>query len=584
MRRHMILEDRYELLDLVSRGGMGEVWKGFDLRLNRPVAIKGIRLGLAASDTVVALFQQEAKIGATLRHPGLTVIHDLIEYRLDDDFAAREKGLALVMEFLDGEDLGRLLEERAFSVRETLELGAKIIDALRAAHSAEVIHRDVKPSNVMVLPDGRVKICDFGIAKARDSTKGLTADGMLGTYAYIAPERIRRAKTDARVDLYSFGIMMYELLRGRPPFEGEPPAVLHAHVEERPQSLRSAGPADLPEELDRLVLQLLEKDPDDRPPDAETVLRRIRLIERSLPRLLQGRYELVRRLSSTDLADTYLARDVRLHRDVALRLLRSDLLGDVSSREEFLRELETGLSRPGPVMGVEETGESPVTVTLPFAVFGLEQARPLRALLTDGPVPAQEAVKLVDRVLRALERGHADGLTHPGLTPDTVLLVGGAAREEVRFLTFDSRPPDLTAPDGAPPHPDPRDDLYAVACLFHELLTGSPPFPGPCPSLRAGPPPSLPSQLNPFVPGWCDEIVGTAMASDPGRSYRTAAEFREALRERPLTDRTSERSGRSEPSGPRAPGASPFLYLGVGVMIVITLVSTGLLLLTQLRG
>ncbi|GAA2722897.1 protein kinase domain-containing protein [Actinocorallia aurantiaca] len=582
MRRHMILEDRYELVDLVSRGGMGEVWKGFDRRLNRPVAIKGIRLGLAASDTVVALFQQEAKIGAKLRHPGLTVIHDLIEYRLDDadgEFAAREKGLALVMEFLEGEDLGRLLEERTFSVRETLELGAKIIEALRAAHAAEVIHRDVKPSNVMVLPDGRVKICDFGIAKARDSTKGLTADGMLGTYAYIAPERIQRAKTDARVDLYSFGIVMYELLRGRPPFEGEPPALLHAHVAERPRSLRSGpdGLPGVPEELDRLVLQLLEKDPEDRPRDTGTVLEWIKRIERSLPRLLGNRYELVRRLSSTDLADTYLARDVRSHRDVALRLLRSDLLGDLSSREEFLREVEALPSGSGAVTGIEETGESPVVLTLPFAVFGLDRTRPLRSRLADGPLPAQDAVRLVERVLQALERGHADGLAHPGLTLDTVLLTGDAAHERVRFLTFASRSP--AVPGDAPLGPDPRDDLYAVAGIFHELLTGSPPFPGRVPGSRAGPPPALPSALNPFVPAWCDEIVSRAMDPDPERSYQTAAEFGRALRERP------QAAVRTPPvRGQRSPGASPLLYLGVGVMIVITLVSTGLLLLTLLRG
>ncbi|GAA0951737.1 protein kinase domain-containing protein [Actinocorallia libanotica] len=563
MRRHMILEDRYELVDLLSRGGMGEVWRGFDRRLDRPVAIKGIRLDMAASDRVVELFQQEAKIGAKLRHPGLTVIHDLLEYRLDDDFAAREKGLALVMEFLEGEDLGRLLEDRAFSVRETLELGAKILEALRAAHTAGVIHRDVKPSNVMVLPDGRVKICDFGIAKARDSTKGLTADGMLGTYAYIAPERIRREKTDARVDLYSFGIVMYELLRGRPPFEGEPGAVLHAHMEEVPHSLRGPdGVPDLPEELDELVMQLLEKDPSARPPDARTVLRRIRAIERSLPRLLQGRYELVRRLASSGLTDTYLARDVRTHQDVALRLLRSDLLGDPSSHEEFLHELDR--DRPDSVAAVTATGESPLTVTLPFAVLDLGRSAPLRERLADGPLPAQEAVRLIDLVLRAIERGHADGLAHPGLGPDTVLLSGDTDRPEVRLLTFAARSPELTRIDGAPAE-SPEDDLRAVARLLHELLTGSPHAPG-----------AEPSAINPFVPQWCDEIVRTALS--PDRPYRSAAEFRRALRERPAhvpVERPAERR-------PRPP--APLGYLGVGLLIVITLVSTGLLLLTWLRG
>ncbi len=551
----MVLEDRYELLDLVSSGGMGEVWRGFDRRLDRPVAIKGIRLDRAASDTVVALFQQEARIGAKLRHPGLTVIHDLLEYRLDEPGGgtAREKGLALVMEFLEGEDLGRLLEERTFSVRETLELGAKTIEALRAAHAAGVIHRDVKPSNLMVLPDGQVKICDFGIAKARDSTKGLTADGMLGTYAYIAPERIRLEKTDARVDLYSFGIVMYELLRGRPPFEGEPGAVLHAHMEERPPSLRgTGGPPDLPEDLEELVLQLLEKDPAARPPDAETVLRRIREIERSLPRLLQGRYELVRRLASSGLTDTYLARDVRAHRDVALRLLRSDLLGDPSSREEFLHELAREL--PGSVAAVTETGESPVAVTLPFAVLDLDRAVPLRSRLADGPLPAQEAVRLADLVLRALERGHADGLAHPGLSPDTVLLSGDPDRPDVRFLTFAARPPSSA---------EPGDDLRAVARLLHELLTGTPHRPG-----------AEPSALNPYVPSWCDELVRRALSSD--RPYRSAAEFRRALQDRPVPARTTARD-------PLPQASSPLGYLGVGLLIVITLVSTGLLLLTWLR-
>ncbi|MEV7541789.1 protein kinase [Streptomyces sp. NPDC089915] len=265
-----LLADRYRLERRLGAGGMGEVWAGHDLALDRPVAVK-VLLEAATDEELIARFRREATIGARLQHPGITVVHDVGQH---------EGRLFIVMELLSGEDLGAVLarERGGLPVAEAVELAAQTAEALAAAHERAVVHRDLKPQNLFLLPGGRLKICDFGIAHSADATAGWTVTGrMFGTPPYMAPEQWRGEHVDARCDLYALGCVLYALLSGEPPFgQNEGPYVLmRRHIEDTPLPLREAGVA-VPEALETLVATLLAKSPPDRPTSAEAVARTLR--------------------------------------------------------------------------------------------------------------------------------------------------------------------------------------------------------------------------------------------------------------------------------------------------------------------
>ncbi|MEU6867235.1 protein kinase [Streptomyces sp. NPDC046876] len=260
-----LLAGRYRLDRKLGQGGIGVVWRGHDLELGRAVAVKVLLEDSATSEEVVARFRREATIGARLQHQGITVVHDV----------GQEDGrLFIVMELLTGEDLAAVLaRDGALEVAFAVDLAAQTAEALAAAHERAVVHRDLKPANLFLLPDGRLKICDFGIAHSADATARWTVTGRIfGTPAYMAPEQWRGERVGAACDLYALGCVLYALLSGEPPFgQFEVPYVLmRRHIEEDPVPLRRAGAA-VPPELERLVQTLLAKDPSDRPASARTV-------------------------------------------------------------------------------------------------------------------------------------------------------------------------------------------------------------------------------------------------------------------------------------------------------------------------
>ncbi|MFF3647642.1 protein kinase [Streptomyces sp. NPDC002181] len=269
------LAGRYRLDQRLGAGGMGEVWRGHDLELDRSVAVK-VLLDAVMNEEVVARFRREATIGARLQHPGITVVHDV----------GRQDGrLFIVMELLSGEDLARTLaRDGALPVDLAVDLAAQTAEALAVAHGQSVVHRDLKPGNLFLLPGRRIKICDFGIAHSADATAAWTVTGrIIGTPPYMAPEQWRGERVDARCDLYALGCVLYALVSGAPPFgQTESPYVLmHRHCAEAPLPLREAG-TPVPVELDRLVLALLAKDPAERPESAEAVGKALRGLGREL--------------------------------------------------------------------------------------------------------------------------------------------------------------------------------------------------------------------------------------------------------------------------------------------------------------
>jgi serine/threonine-protein kinase len=262
MTQPRLLGERYELEGVVGRGGMAEVYRARDLRLDRIVAIKTLRADLARDQTFQARFRREAQSAASLNNPTIVAVYDTGE-----DMSTGVPIPYIVMEYVDGRTVRdllveghRLLPERA------LEITSGILRALEYSHQAGIIHRDIKPGNVMVTRNGDIKVMDFGIARAMgdaQATMTQTAQ-VIGTAQYLSPEQARGERVDARSDLYSTGCMLYELLTGRPPFTGDSPvAIAYQHVRENPIPPSQVDP-EVPRWADAIVLKAMAKNPADR--------------------------------------------------------------------------------------------------------------------------------------------------------------------------------------------------------------------------------------------------------------------------------------------------------------------------------
>ncbi|MFB9662497.1 serine/threonine-protein kinase [Glycomyces mayteni] len=249
-----LIAGRYRLEQRLAAGGMGEVWRGTDTRLNRVVAVKLLHSGLSGNDRFRARFHQEAQAVAQLQSPGIVALYDYGEEHAPEGLVSY-----LVMELVRGKALDNVLRERRrLSPNETLKIMASAAEALDVAHQAHIIHRDIKPGNLLVDTDGSVKIVDFGIAAAKGGA-GLTETGtVMGTLAYASPEQLQGSQLTGATDLYSLGIVAYEALAGRPPYAGnEPTAAIAGHLTGTPAPL----PPDVPAPVANIVMRCLAKDP-----------------------------------------------------------------------------------------------------------------------------------------------------------------------------------------------------------------------------------------------------------------------------------------------------------------------------------
>jgi eukaryotic-like serine/threonine-protein kinase len=255
---------RYELGELLGRGGMAEVRRAVDQRLGRPVAVKQLRVDLATDPTFQARFRREAQSAAGLNHPTIVAVYDTGE---ETDPLTGVSVPYIVMELVEGQTLRDVLREgRKILPERALELTQGVLDALSYSHKAGIVHRDIKPANVMLGPNGGVKVMDFGIARAvADTSATMTQTAaVIGTAQYLSPEQARGETVDARSDLYSAGCLLYELLVGRPPFIGDSPvSVAYQHVREAPVPPSQLDPEITPE-IDAVVLKALAKDRADR--------------------------------------------------------------------------------------------------------------------------------------------------------------------------------------------------------------------------------------------------------------------------------------------------------------------------------
>lgn len=269
-----VLNERYQLELKLGEGGMGSVYRALDLATNRDVAVKILRRDLAESKHARRRFAREARAAGMLNHSGIVRTMDFVD----------EIRPYLVMELVNGVSMRRYIRRERPDCFRLLDICDELCEALAHAHDRGVVHRDLKPDNIVITPEGRVKILDFGLARVRiPEISHLTRSGSaLGTCSYMAPEQAAGKPADERSDLYAIGIILYEALTGSIPFTADEPAsILYMHVHEAPKPPRTLNP-DIPPEVERLVLQLLEKKPSQRPANARILKQLIAQVRRSL--------------------------------------------------------------------------------------------------------------------------------------------------------------------------------------------------------------------------------------------------------------------------------------------------------------
>ena len=279
------LAGRYEVRSLIGRGGMAEVHLGFDTRLSRVVAIKMLRRDLAQDSIFQARFRREAQSAASLNHPNIVAVYDTGEEIIEDATGRSIAVPYIVMEYVEGHTVKDLISDgTAVPINEAIEIVSGVLSALQYSHANHLVHRDIKPGNIMLTSDGKVKVMDFGIARAlTDSQATMTqTNAVVGTAQYLSPEQARGETVDARSDLYSTGVVLFELLTGRPPFKGDSAvAVAYQHVEQIPPTPSSIL-SDIPDSLDRVVLKSLAKNREDRYSSATAMLADLQRVAQGL--------------------------------------------------------------------------------------------------------------------------------------------------------------------------------------------------------------------------------------------------------------------------------------------------------------
>ena len=274
--RGELIDGRYQIGAVIASGGMATVYSAIDTRLDRPVAVKIMHAHLAQDEDFVARFIREAKAAAAISHPNLISVHD------QGWNTGGVPAVFLVMELVSGSTLRDLINQKGrLAPEEVLPILSEVLSALAVAHKAGIVHRDLKPENIMISTEGKIKVGDFGLARAMSAGQTLTADAsvLLGTVAYLAPEQVQRGIADARSDVYSLGVVTFEALTGKKPYEGESPIhIAYQHVNERIPA-PSTVVTNLPKEIDELVLRATSPDPDLRPANAQELLELVRLAQ-----------------------------------------------------------------------------------------------------------------------------------------------------------------------------------------------------------------------------------------------------------------------------------------------------------------
>ncbi len=549
----------FRIEHLIGRGGMAQVYYGWDVKLERPVAIKMIDTRFQGDPVYARRFVQEARTVATWHHDNIIQVY----------YADKEDELYyFVMEYIDGQDLGALIghhRERGelMPQEHVLGIGRAVASALDYAHQRDVIHRDVKPANVMVAQDGRVVLSDFGLAL--DVQQGSLGEAF-GSSHYIAPEQARRsADAVPQSDLYALGVILYEMLTGFVPFDDpSPTTVALQHITQPPPPPRQINPK-LNAETEAVLLKALSKSPDERYQTGATLID-------ALEHALQGQkgavpvvqsvsgdedslighqldeYRLESLLGKGGMARIYRGFDVRVERHVSIKVMDVPLRDDPDYIMRFEREARAIAQLEHPhIVRLYRYGEADGLLYMAMQyVEGADLETVLSSYQKDEELlKANEIARIIGEICQALDYAHEKGVIHRDVKPSNILLdrqgrafltdFGLALLTEVgtRGEIFGS--PHYIAPEQAVSSADvvPQSDLYALGVILYELFTNQLPFNAADPldiaMLHLSESPRPPRELRPELSPELEAVILKAMAKEPQDRYPSGAALAEAL-------------------------------------------------------
>ncbi len=546
---------------------MGVVYKAVDLKLDRPVALKFLAGQRGASEESKQRFIREARAASALDHPAICTIYEIDE--------TGDGALFIAMALCEGETLRDRIERGPLPLAEAVAIAEQIAAGLGRAHEKGIVHRDVKPANIIVAPDGRVKIVDFGIAKLADQSRITRAGAAVGTTAYMSPEQFHGEPADARTDVWSLGVVIYEMVTGRTPFPGDSEIEIARAVIGRSQRPMVSLRPGVPPPLERLVRHTLAKRLEDRIasmddlraglrdlapalaapafstdddrtlldfPGAPTLLRETGpLVSAGPPGDKVGPYEILEILGGGGMGIVYKARDTRLARTVALKFLPPELTRDPQAKERFEQEARAASSLDHPnLCTILELGETPDGRL--YLAMPCYDGETLRRRIERGPLPVSEAVDIALQIARGLSKAHRSGIVHRDIKPANVIVTTDGV---VKILDFglaklagmaaisqtgsSAGTPAYMSPEQARgDEVDPRTDLWSLGVVLYEMLAGRRPFRGEREQavvysiLNERPQPLR--ELRPEVPPELARMAERLMAKDPADRYASVDE------------------------------------------------------------
>jgi len=544
--------ERYEILKRLGEGGMGAVYKARDRELDLVVALKVIRPELASHPDILRRFKQELILARQVTHKNVIRIFEL---------GVADGRKFITMDYIEGRDLKSILVERGkLPPDEAVRIVRQICRGLEAAHAEGVVHRDLKPQNIMVDANGRVWVMDFGLARSMDLV-GITRTGaLMGTPDYMSPEQARAQKVDARSDLFSLGIIFYEIITGVLPFRADTMmATLLKRVQEKPDRPSVLDPS-VPPRLSDLVMKCLEVEVGaryqsaseiltdlggDTPSNASVVQASSVLPEAIGPGSQFGpRYTIESVIGEGGMGKVYKARDNELDRTVALKLVRRELAGDPNSMQRFKQELQLAsrISHRN-ILRIHDLGD---VGGVKFISMMFVEGKDLHEVIQEcGRVPVERLVNIAKQLAAALEAAHTEGVVHRDLKPRNVLIdssdqvyvsdFGLAKSLEGESTTMMTRAgevlgtPRYMSPEQAESKPaDHRSDLYSFGVILYEMATGDAPFAADS-SVQVmfqhvTQKPKDPRLANPELPEYLSRIILKCLEKDPEHRYQHARE------------------------------------------------------------
>jgi serine/threonine protein kinase/ABC-type transport system substrate-binding protein len=535
----------YRIVQKIGQGGMGEVYKAEDLKLERLVALKVLPPSATEDKNAKRRLLQEARAASALNHPNIVTIYS-IEEAEGFDF--------IVMEYVEGDTLKGIIDRGPVEISHLTELGSQVADALYAAHSAGLIHRDIKPSNILITPRGQAKILDFGLAKVvqladerlsgEDTMSKLTRTGMIvGTVAYMSPEQTRGEPLDFRTDIFSLGCVLYEAATGKVPFSGPSVlSVLHEIATANPAAPSSVSKG-LPQGIDAIIRRAMAKSPEARYASAAELSEALRSLS------FANRYQIIREIGRGGMGVVYLARDPLLERDVAIKVITPDLLGP-DSEERFKREARVVAKMDHPaIVSIYDVGEHEGSL---FFVMPYAAGTNLRAYLKEGSLSLGDVLDIGIQVAEALEYSHSKEVVHRDVKPENILVAReGAGTDGIRVRVMDfglamASTEDRLTKTGAvvgtvtylSPEQvsgrtiDARSDIYSLATVLYECVAGTPPFSGEIQSVLyriAHEVPESPRALGAEIQEELEAILMQCLEKDPSKRPQHARDVAEAL-------------------------------------------------------